>query len=409
LFAYIKKSLVKKGITSHEGALRYYSEVNNFLETVIIPKFISLEGINEEDIGLRKLCTLIIFEIVHETALTLERDEIIADIIRGNGPQPFEYQLHREGATEEELRTPTGNIQSGAQHGRLDADKPTRIRYFFDSASIGLLANVYSKLNHYYYDNMSSVNEDIVPVEWRTPEKIVAAAKYILSALEYHDIPSDDELYRLVIDRSGTKERILKPSITENKSTQKQQDATDPLSSEEIIELVRSQRKKIYTIFGYSALGYESQADMLACVRERLSKVSPQEWIVAIGATEEGVGACYEIAKQLGFTTIGIVSTQALSYSGKFSDFVDMIYIVNDDLWGGYIPGTKKLAETTKTFLSISDTVLALGGGENTAVTLEKAKSIGLPFEYIPFDMNHDIAKERGIVDTRGAAIIFAK
>jgi hypothetical protein len=408
LFAYIKNRLKEKGITSHEAALRYYSEVNEFMESVIVPKFISLTGFSDEEIGLRKLCTLIIFEIVHETALTLERDALIVDVLRGNGPQPFEYHVHDESLAEDNLRTPTGNIQSGAQHGHLDAQNATKVRYFLDAASIGLLANVYSKLNHYYYDNATSVNEDIVPTSWRTPEKIVEAAKYILTVLNYDAIPSDEELYKLVTDREGTKERILKPAITENESTQKVQDATDPLTSEEIITLIRSKGKKIYTIFGYSALGYESLDDMLAIVKEKLLALPQDEWIVAIGATEEGVGACYKVAKELGFETIGIVSTQALSYSGKFSDFVDMIYIVNDELWGGYIPGTSKLAETTKTFLSCSDFILALGGGDNTKVTLTAAKSIQLPFTYIPCDMNHESAKKKQIDDVRGSAFIFA-
>jgi hypothetical protein len=85
-----------------------------------------------------------------------------------------------------------------------------------------------------------------------------------------------------------------------------------------------------------------------------------------------------------------------------------MIYIVNDELWGGYIPGTSKLAETTKTFLSCSDFILALGGGDNTKVTLTAAKSIQLPFTYIPCDMNHESAKKKQIDDVRGSAFIFA-
>jgi hypothetical protein len=344
---------------------------------------------------------------VHETALTLEKEGIIADILRGNGPQPFEYQIHSDGKSEDDLRTPTGNIQSGAQHGVLDSSRPTQVRYFLDSASIGLLANVYSKLNHYYYDNMSSVNEDIVPIEWRTPEKIVQAAKYTLEVFEYTNIPPDEELYNLVVNRDGTKERILKPAITENKSTQKEQGATDPLSSQEIIDLISLHTKKVFTIFGYSALGYENEEAMLATAREKMSALSKDEWLIAIGATEEGIGACYKVAKELGFETLGIVSTQALSYSGKFSDFVDMIYIVNDELWGGYIPGTKKLTETTKTFLSSSDFILALGGGDNTAATLYEAKEIGLKFEYIPFDMNHSKANEKGVTNFAGSASLI--
>jgi hypothetical protein len=409
LFAYIKKRLKEQNITSHEEAIRYYTSVNLFIEQIIKPNFLDHVDLDTSDqVSLKKLCTIIIFEIVHESALTLEKEALIEDLLRGNGPQPFEYNLTRDNVSAEELRTPTGNIQSGAQHGMLDADTPTSVRYFLDNVSIGLLANVYSKLNHYYYDNSSEVDESMLPKEWRTPEKIVIAAKCILNVLGYDPLPSDDELYNLITNRDGTKERILRPAITENKSNQKEQDATDPLTADEIIKLIKLKEKKIFTLFGYSVLGYESKEEMLRVAEEELSKLSRDEWVIAIGATEEGIGACYEIAKKLSFETIGIVSTQALSYSGKFSDFVDMIYIVNDELWGGYIPGTKKIAETTKVFLSVSDYILALGGGSNTAVTLTVANEISLPFTYIPFDMNHALAEKRGIVEVKGEASSFA-
>ena len=66
--------------------------------------------------------------------------------------------------------------------------------------------------------------------------------------------------------------------------------------------------------------------------------------------------------------------------------------LVNDDLWGGFVPGTKKLAETTKVYLAISDILFAFGGGGNTAVTLAEARVLGIPNEYFPFEMNHEKA-----------------
>ena len=42
-----------------------------------------------------------------------------------------------------------------------------------------------------------------------------------------------------------------------------------------------------------------------------LDEFDPSKTIVNIGATPEGIGAVYELAKRRGFVTTGIISTQA--------------------------------------------------------------------------------------------------
>lgn len=408
LYAYIKNRLHELGYHKDEEIFVYIKSVQTFAEEIIMPHFVDLPiNLTEEEKEMRKMATMIIFEIIHETALTLERDSIINDLLRPNGPQPFEVMGLDNLSNVEELRTPTGNLKSGASFGDFSLNKATRVSYFLDKTSIGLLANVFSKLNHSYYDEADHINEGVVAVMYRTPEFIALAAKYILTVLKYESIPSDEELFELVVNREGLKERILHTPLIkhENVSTQ---EATDPMKADEIIERIKGLGKKVYTIFGYSALGYEDEMRLESFVRKDIDVLSRDEYVIAIGATEEGVGAMYKVAKDMGFATIGIVSTQALSYSGRFSDFVDSIYIVNDDFWGGFVPGTSKLTETTKTFLGVSDFISAYGGGKNTAVTLEFAKELGIQTKFEEFDMSHTLAdkiiKHGEVLDYRGDA-----
>jgi len=394
LFAYIRKRLKEKGVTKEEEIFAYYREVNNFITTVILKKFVEIKvDATEEERARTLLATMIIFEIVHETALTLERDSLIADLIRPNGPQPFEYMktpsLDCKGDVEA-LRTPTGNIESGASFRFSRPEDTVEVRYFLDAASIGLLANIYAKLTHFYYDDSGDVREGNVAEQFRTPEFLLKTVKYIFDVLEYKDCPTDEEILNLITNREGTKERFFIKGLDQEDG----QFATEPLKADEAIILIGELNKKVYTFFGYSALGYEDIDTVRRVVRKELEQLNKEEYVIAVGATEEGIGFVYEIAKELGFLTIGIVSTQALSYSGKFSEDVDRIYIINDDYWGGFIPGTKKLAETTKAFLGVSAIVSAYGGGENTAVMLQEAKKLSIPVIFTEAEMNHEKARK---------------
>lgn len=406
LYAYIRRRLKQQGIEADEGKRAYYEAVDAFITGTIFPKIVAeVPGASLEERALRSLATMTIFEIVHETALTLEKDEILADLFRGNGPQPFEYMRPRDEGREdvEALRTPTGNLESGAAAMARQGADLVRVRYFFDAASIGLLANVFHKLTHHYYDDEGVVNETLVPSAYRTPEYLAKAAKLICRAIDAPNVPSDEALLALVVGREGTKERILTKGLYEDSG----QSATEPIFADEVIAQVRARGKKVHTLFGYSALEYDNKESVFARITEDLKKLDSAEWIVNIGATEEGIGGAYRIAKDLGFETIGIVSTQALSYSGNFSPYVDMIYIVNDPNWGGFVPGTDRLAEATKAYLGVSDSIAAYGGGENTAVTLREAAKLGIPLAYAPADMNHEKALRQSHgkeVDFRGAA-----
>lgn len=400
LYGYIKKKLKSLDLVSQKDIIKYYNVVNDFIFNILVVNFLEIKKEDtEEGRSMKLLVAMIIFEVVHESAVTLERDELVKDILRGNGPAPYEYMHNGDPVDFEKLRTPVGNIESGAS--KNDIGKKTYVRYFLDPTSGGLLVNVYRKLNHFYYDTTEEVDENFIEAKYRTPDFILKAVRKIFEVIDYKDYISDKEILFLIKNSEGTKEVIL------NKGLNSEDDsiiATEPLKADEIIKMIAKKDKKVYTLFGYSALGYQNKGDLLENIRKELSEISAEEYIVCIGATEEGIGSAYKVAKDLGFETIGVVSTQALSYSGKFSDFVDMIYIVNDDLWGGFVPFTNKLAETTKVFLSISETISAYGGGKNTATTLAEANKLGTKTKFTPMDMNHENAKKVGLYELSGEA-----
>ena len=59
--------------------------------------------------------------------------------------------------------------------------------------------------------------------------------------------------------------------------------------------------KTVLTFLGYSGAEYESPARMLADAAAVLAGQDPSRVIVNIGATADGIGAVYALARQRGF------------------------------------------------------------------------------------------------------------
>jgi hypothetical protein len=181
-------------------------------------------------------------------------------------------------------------------------------------------------------------------------------------------------------------------------------------SLQEIRTFFRDTKKTVLTFLGYSGAGYENQAAMLQQAEQVLSSYDPQKTIVNIGATPEGIGAVYELAKRKGFVTTGIVSSRAKQYNVQLSAHVDHVFYVEDATWGGFLKGTQKLSPTSAAMVENSDTVIAIGGGEIARDELLAARRSKKQVHFIPADMNHQKAREtarkRGLPqpDFRGAA-----
>jgi len=146
------------------------------------------------------------------------------------------------------------------------------------------------------------------------------------------------------------------------------------------------QRKTALTFLGYSA-GYEDETAMLQKVREILSEYSPETTLVNIGATRGGIGAAYPLAKSLGFTTTGIVSTQALDYPEEISKMVDYVCFIADEQWGGKLPDSDQLSPTSEAMITCSDILVGIGGNDVGRDELLAGKEQGKPVYFYPAEI----------------------
>src|SRR5215831_91642 len=186
---------------------------------------------------------------------------------------------------------------------------------------------------------------------------------------------------------------------------------TKSATVEEIAAFFKGKQKAVLTFVGYSGAGYEDEAWMLKQAERFLGEYDPAKTIVNIGATPEGIGAVYELAKRKGFLTTGIVSSQARQYNVKLSRYVDYAFYVEDSAWGGLVPGTEELSPTSKAMVENSDVIIGIGGGEVARDELLAARRSGKKVHFIPADMNHQKARESARkkklpepTDFRGAA-----
>lgn len=164
-------------------------------------------------------------------------------------------------------------------------------------------------------------------------------------------------------------------------------------SAEEVPRTLGASGKRVVFLSGYSALGYEHAQAMLDGAREALSRFPPETTLICLGATPDGIGAAYAIAKELGFETAGIVSSQALAANASFSPYVDRVFVVEDEHWGGRIEHTGELSPTSRAIVDASDLIIAIGGGDITRDEFQAAHKAGQDVEFIAAEMNHSRAR----------------
>ena len=149
------------------------------------------------------------------------------------------------------------------------------------------------------------------------------------------------------------------------------------------------------TLLGYSDADYEDKAALLRHVTAILTGLDPKSTIINIGATSTGIGAVYELAKTKGFTTSGIISTLARESGAKNLPCADLVFFVKDTSWGGFVKHTNRLSPTSATIVDVSDSLIAIGGGDVARDEFRGAERAGKTVTFIPADMNHAIARER--------------
>jgi hypothetical protein len=158
---------------------------------------------------------------------------------------------------------------------------------------------------------------------------------------------------------------------------------------------MKAQGKTVVTFLGYSAAEYEDAEAMRRQATSALAEFDPATTLVNIGATPDGIGAVYEIAKARGFTTTGIVSTQARDTRAALSAHVDHVFFVSDATWGGFVDGGAQLSPTSTAMVEVSEHLIAIGGGDVARDELIGAQRAGKAVRFISPDMNHAIASDR--------------
>ena len=184
--------------------------------------------------------------------------------------------------------------------------------------------------------------------------------------------------------------------------------ATTP---QEVEAFFAEQDKTVLTFTGYSGSGYEDEATMLSAAGEVLDRFDPQTTLVNIGATIDGIGGVYALASERGFTTTGIVSTQAQEYDAEISPHADHVSFIEDATWGGLMEDTGQLSPTSRAMVDCGDVFVGIGGGAVSRDELTAALGQGKTVEFIPADMHHQKAIEKAArkgqpepTDFRGAA-----
>lgn len=182
-------------------------------------------------------------------------------------------------------------------------------------------------------------------------------------------------------------------------------------TSATIKAFVHAKRRNVVTFVGYSGAGYEAPDAMLAQAGQLLDNFQPAKTMINIGATAEGIGAVYELAKEKGFTTMGIVSQLARDEKVPLSSCVDYVFYVKDRSWGGRLPSSEKLAPTSAVIIANSSAIIGFAGGDIARDEMLAAKAAGKSVTFFAADMNHQLARDKAlkkglpeVTDFRGAA-----
>ncbi|KAB8033529.1 hypothetical protein [Fluviispira multicolorata] len=166
-------------------------------------------------------------------------------------------------------------------------------------------------------------------------------------------------------------------------------------SAREALNFFKNNHKKVLTFIGYSSAEYENENAMLDIAQKILLQEDPKHTLISIGATPEGIGKVYSLAKEMNFETIGIVSSQAENDQVKTSPLSDTVVYIKDNLWGGYLPNTQILSPTSDVVVNLSDKIIVIGGGGVGRDEMLYSYKIKKDIIFFPADLNHKISKSK--------------
>jgi adenosine deaminase len=128
-------------------------------------------------------------------------------------------------------------------------------------------------------------------------------------------------------------------------------------STEEAIKAIKAQKRNVVTFGGYVEQGYKDVFSLVRTIQGKLKELDPSKVIISGPPSDKGIGIVHEIAKKMGFKTIGIAQSNNAEPS-TFSRFADEIYIVNDkdEMPIDGLSGSSRLkVETSSQYIAIGD------------------------------------------------------
>jgi hypothetical protein len=148
--------------------------------------------------------------------------------------------------------------------------------------------------------------------------------------------------------------------------------------------------KRVVVFGGFSGLGYEDVNQLETTIKNKLNEEIKQYGIenvvVVSGATSDGIGKCYEVAKSLGLETYGIVSEAGKEYGSD--KYCDKVFFVPDpkNTWQVMSP----TGDSYMVDIAQKNGVLAYYGGGDVAVAeIKEAKNKKIDIEVdISFNPN---------------------
>jgi len=176
-----------------------------------------------------------------------------------------------------------------------------------------------------------------------------------------------------------------------------------PLKEQEKIKNYLDKRiadKYVMVFSGYSGLGYADKAALKKQISEilqtKISQYGAENIVVVAGATSEGIGMVYQLAKAHGIGTLGIVSIMA-QHHAEISSACDEIVYVPDPAGSWKVLDDK--GHSWMTYAASKNGIfLAFGGGEVTLSELHEANQKRIPcFIFPAFEPNPEKAAARRI------------
>lgn len=156
--------------------------------------------------------------------------------------------------------------------------------------------------------------------------------------------------------------------------------------------------RTLWSFVGYwSNISSDSATREEKFVRKVLADASPERVVVSADGVQGGLDAVYNVARELNFSTIGIIaSSRVESFNGTPPYVADEIFVVNDEQWGGFENTSAtmhhdisyEISPTSDAIVSLSSLVVGLGGPEGATQEMRAAIDRSTPVR--AFDVNTD-------------------